>query len=202
MVAEVAEEAGFPAGVINVVTHARGGAGAIADEFFERPEVRVINLIGGVKTAGMLAERAGRTLKRTVLELGGYNPMIILDDVDVDYAVRMATFSSFFHQGQICLNSRKIIIQRGIYDEFLEKFVERTRTLPAGDPLDPATVIGPLVTQAAVDLMDQRVKQSVARAATLHTGGTHEGLVYQPTILTHVPYEATASNEKNLGPLG
>jgi hypothetical protein len=86
MLAEVAEEAGFPAGVINVVTHAPGAAGAIADEFFDRPEV--INLIGGVKTARMLAERAGRLLKRAVMELGGFNPMIILDDVDMDYAVR------------------------------------------------------------------------------------------------------------------
>jgi acyl-CoA reductase-like NAD-dependent aldehyde dehydrogenase len=115
MLAEVAEEAGFPAGVINVVTHAPGAAGVIADEFFDRPEVRVINLIGGVKTARMLAERAGRTLKRTVLELDGFNPMIILDDVDMDYAVRTATFGSFFHQGQICLNTRRIIVQRKIY---------------------------------------------------------------------------------------
>ena len=131
MLAEVAEEAGFPAGVINVVTHAPGAAGAIADEFFDRPEVRVINLIGGVKTARMLAERAGRTLKRTVMELGGFNPMIILDDVDMEYAVRTATFGSFFHQGQICLNTRRIIIQRKIYEEFLGKFVARTNT-PAG----------------------------------------------------------------------
>src|SRR5712671_3903079 len=87
VVAEIAEEAGFPPGVINVVPHAPGAAAAIADEFFASDEVRCINLIGGVKTARMLAERAGRTLKRTVLELGGYNPMIILDDVDVDYAV-------------------------------------------------------------------------------------------------------------------
>ena len=135
MVAEIAEEAGFPPGVINIVPHAPGAAAAIADEFFASPDVRCINLIGGVKTARMLAERAGRTLKRTVLELGGYNPMIILDDVDLDYAVRMATFASFFHQGQICLNTRKIIIQRGIYDEFLEKFVDRTKTLPAGESL-------------------------------------------------------------------
>src|ERR1700675_3559313 len=105
MLAEVAEEAGFPAGVINVVTHAPGAAGAIADEFFDRSEVRIINLIGGVKTARMLTERAGRTLKRTVLELGGFNPMIILDDVEMDYAVRTATFGSFFHQGQIWLNT-------------------------------------------------------------------------------------------------
>src|SRR2546425_2977009 len=144
MLAEVAEEAGFPAGVINVVTHAPGAAGAIADEFFDRPEVRVINLIGGVKTARILAERAGRTLKRTVLELGGFNPMIILDDVDMDYAVRTATFGSFFHQGQICLNTRRIIIQRKIYEEFLGKFVARDQNLPAGCSLGPKTIIASL----------------------------------------------------------
>jgi len=201
IVAEIAEEAGFPAGVINILPHAPGGAAAIADEFFASKEVRCINLIGGVKTARMLAERAGRALKRTVLELGGYNPMIILADVDVDYAVRMATFGSFFHQGQICMNTRKIIIQRGIYDEFLEKFVARTKTLPSGDPLDPRTIIGPLVTQSAVDLVHERVREAVALGATLRTGGTSEGLVYQPTILTDVPYEATASNEETFGPL-
>ncbi len=149
MLAEVAEEAGFRAGVINVVTHAPGSAGPIADEFFERPEVRVINLIGGVKTMRMLAERAGRLLKRTVMELGGFNPMVILDDVDMDYAVRTATFGSFFHQGQICLNTRRIIIQRKIYEEFLGKFVARTNSLSAGDPLDPKTIIGPIITRDA-----------------------------------------------------
>ncbi|HEY2060114.1 MAG TPA: aldehyde dehydrogenase family protein, partial [Amycolatopsis sp.] len=201
MIAEIAEEAGFPPGVINVVPHAPGRAAAIADEFFAADEVRVINLIGGVNTARILAERAGRTLKRTVLELGGYNPMLILDDVDVDYAVRMATFGSFFHQGQICLNTRKIIIQRRIYEEFLEKFVARTKTLPSGDPLDPRTIIGPLVHQGAVDVMDQRIAEAVSLGATVHTGGTHEGLVYQPTILTDVSYEATAANEETFGPL-
>jgi acyl-CoA reductase-like NAD-dependent aldehyde dehydrogenase len=136
-----------------------------------------------------------------VLELGGYNPMIVLDDVDVDYAVRTATFGSFFHQGQICLNTRKIIVQRGIYDEFLEKFVARTRTLRSGDPLDSDTIIGPLITQSAVDLVDERVKEAVSLGATLHTGGTHEGLVYQPTILTGVPREAVADREETFGPL-
>ena len=201
MIAEIADEAGFPPGVVNIVPHAPGKAAGIADEFFDSWDVKCINLIGGVKTARMLAERAGRTLKRTCLELGGYNPMLILDDVDVDYAVRMATFGSFFHQGQICLNTRKIIIQRAIYDEFLEKFVARTKTLPSGDPLDPSTIIGPLITQAAVDLMDERINEAVELGATLHTGGTHEGLVYQPTILTDVSYDATASNEETFGPL-
>ena len=201
MVAEVAEEAGFPAGVINVLTHAPGAAGAIADEFFERPEVRVINLIGGVKTARMLAERAGRTLKRTVLELGGFNPMIILDDVDMDYAVRTATFGSFFHQGQICLNTRRIIVQRKIYDEFLKKFVARTNTLPAGDPLDPKTIIGPVITSAAVKLIDERVKEAVARGAKVHAGAKYDGQIYYPTILTDVPLDAAIANEETFGPV-
>jgi acyl-CoA reductase-like NAD-dependent aldehyde dehydrogenase len=201
LIAEVAEEAGFPAGVINVVPHAPGAAPAIADEVFSRREVRVINLIGGVRTAKILAERAGSTLKRTVLELGGYNPMLVLDDVDMDYAVRTATFGSFFHQGQICLNTRKIIIARSRYDEFLEKFVARTKTLPSGDPLDPGTIIGPLITPAAVALVDERVKDAVAKGATIRAGGTYEGQIYEPTILTDVSYEAVASNEETFGPL-
>ena len=201
MLAEVAEEAGFPAGVINVVTHAPGAAGAIADEFFERSEVRVINLIGGVKTARMLAERAGRLLKRTVMELGGFNPMIILDDVDMDYAVRTATFGSFFHQGQICLNTRRIIIQRKIYGEFLAKFVARTQSLPAGDPLDPKTIIGPIISRDAAKMVDDRVKEAVARGAKLHLGGKYDGQIYYPTILTDVPQDAVIAKEETFGPV-
>src|ERR1700693_3791831 len=201
MVAEVAEEAGFPAGVINVITHEPGAAGPIADEFFDRPEVRVINLIGGVKTARMLAERAGRLLKRTVMELGGFNPMIILDDVDVEYAVRTATFGSFFHQGQICLNTRRIIVQRKIYEEFLGKFAARTNTLQAGDPLNPKTIIGPIITRDAVKLIDDRVKDALARGAKAHTGAKHDGQIYYPTILTDVPLDAAIANEETFGPV-
>jgi acyl-CoA reductase-like NAD-dependent aldehyde dehydrogenase len=201
ILAQIAEEAGFPEGVINVVTHAPGAAGDIADVFFESPDVRVINLIGGVKTAKMLAKRAGETLKRTTMELGGYNPMIILDDVDVDYAVRTATFGSFFHQGQICLNTRRIIVQRKIAEEFLEKFTARTQTLPSGDPQDHKTIIGPLITPAAVKLCDDRVKEALAKGATLHTGGVFEGQIYQPTILSNVPLGTAVANEETFGPV-
>jgi acyl-CoA reductase-like NAD-dependent aldehyde dehydrogenase len=201
ILAQIAEEAGFPAGVINVVTHAPGGAGEIADVFFESPDVRVINLIGGVKTAKMLAKRAGETLKRTTMELGGYNPMIILDDVDIDYAVRAATFGSFFHQGQICLNTRRIIIQRKIANEFLEKFTARTKTLPSGNPQDHKTVIGPLITPAAVKICDDRVKEALAKGAKLHTGGTYEGQIYQPTILSNVALDTAVANEETFGPV-
>src|ERR1700690_4265427 len=105
------------------------------------------------------------------MELGGFNPMIILDDVDMDFPVRKATFGSFFHQGQICLNTRRIIIQRKISEEFLGKFVARTNTLPAGDPLNPKTIIGPIITRDAVKLIDDRVKEGVARGGKVPTGG-------------------------------
>ena len=201
MIAEIAHEAGFPPGVINVVTHAPGEAGQLSDEIFENPNVRVINLIGGVKTAKYLAERAGKTLKRTVLELGGYNPMIILDDVDVDDAVRAATFGSFFHQGQICMNTRKIILQRKIYKEFLEKFIARTNSLPFGDPEDHKTIIGPLINEGAVKLVEERIKDAVSKGAKVVAGGTHEGPIFHPTILIDVPYDALVSNEETFGPV-
>jgi acyl-CoA reductase-like NAD-dependent aldehyde dehydrogenase len=201
ILAEIAEEAGFPKGVINVVTHAPGAASEIADVFFESADVRVINLIGGVKTARLLAKRAGETLKRTTMELGGFNPLIILDDVDMDYAVRTATFGSFFHQGQICLNTRRIIVQRKIAGEFLEKFVARTATLPSGDPLDHKTIIGPLITPAAVKLVDERVKEAVAKGAKLLAGGRFEGQIYQPTILGNVPLDCALATEETFGPV-
>jgi acyl-CoA reductase-like NAD-dependent aldehyde dehydrogenase len=163
--------------------------------------VRVINLIGGVKTARMLAERAGKLLKRTVMELGGFNPMIILDDVDMDYAVRTATFGSFFHQGQICLNTRRIIVQRKIYEDFLPRFVARTNTLPAGDPLNPKTIIGPIITPDAGKMIDERVKQAIAKGAKAHTGARHDGQIYYRTILTDVPLDAAIANEETFGPV-
>src|ERR1700690_2175871 len=201
MLAEVAEEAGFPAGGINVGTHAPGAAGAIADEFFDRPEVRAMNLIGRGKTPRMLPQRAGKLLKGTVMEPGGFNPMIILDDVDMDYAVRTATFGSFFHQGQICLNTRRIIVQRRIADEFIAKFAARTETLPKGDPHDHRTVIGPLITPAAVKLCDDRVKEALAKGAKLHAGGVFEGQIYRPTILSNVPLDVAVAYEETFGPV-
>jgi acyl-CoA reductase-like NAD-dependent aldehyde dehydrogenase len=121
--------------------------------------------------------------------------------VDIDYAVRTATFGSFFHQGQICMSTRRIIIQRKIHDEFIAKFVARTNSLPAGDPLNPKTIIGPIITRDALKLIDDRVKEAVARGAKAHTGAKYDGQIYYPTILTNVPLDAAIANEETLGPV-
>jgi acyl-CoA reductase-like NAD-dependent aldehyde dehydrogenase len=201
VVGQVADEAGFPPGVVNVITHAPGAAAPIADVFYQRPEVRCIYLTGSVSTGRMLAEQAGRTLKRTVMELGGYNPMVILADADLDYAVRVATYSSFFHQGQMCMNTRKVYIERPLYEEFTAQLAERAAALPQGNPLDPAVVIGPLINDRAVQVMDERITDAVSKGAKILTGGQHHGRVYQPTVLTDVPHDAAADNEETFGPL-
>src|SRR5580704_10292704 len=170
LVADIMAEAGFPAGTINVITHAPGDAVPIADEFFERPEVRCINFTGSSATGRLLAERAGRHLKRCVLELGGYNPLIVLADADLDYAVEAAAFAAFFHQGQICMNARKVIVERPVYAEFVDRLVARTAALPVGDPADAGTVIGPLINAAAVQRVAREVSEAVEAGATVLAG--------------------------------
>jgi vanillin dehydrogenase len=201
--AEILEEAGFPRGVLNVVTHAPGEAAEVADVFFESPAVRCINFTGSAGTARILAERAGRALKPIVLELGGYNPMIILDDADIEHAVRATTFGAFMHQGQVCLCTRKVLVDRTIHDEFVERLAERTRTLKSGDPTDPSTIIGPLINDGALHKIEERVKDAVDKGARVVSGGRSHGRIYEPTILVDVPADAvvTRGTEETFGPV-
>jgi vanillin dehydrogenase len=201
--AEILEEAGFPPGVINVVTHAPGDAGKIADVFFESPAVRCINFTGSAPTARMLGERAGRALKRIVLELGGFNPMLVLRDANIAEAVNATVFGAFFHQGQICMNTRKVYIERPIHDEFVEKLAAKTLTLKAGNPVDPSIIIGPLINDRALRQCEERVRDAVERGARVVTGGRAHGKIFAPTILTHVPRDAICSlgTEETFGPV-
>src|SRR6188768_325785 len=168
---EVFAEAGLPPGVLNVVTHAPGEAGPIGDELVENPAVRRINFTGSTATGRKLAEAAGRQLKRVLLELGGYNPLIVLGDADLQYAVDAAAFGAFLHQGQICMSARRIIVERPIADEFVAKLAEKTSGLKAGDPAEHDTIIGPLINGAALETVKGRVDAAVRDGATLLAGG-------------------------------
>ena len=201
--AEILEEAGFPAGSFNVVTHAPGEAAQVADIFFESRAVRCINFTGSDKTARILGERAGRALKRMVLELGGFNPMIVLDDADLPHTVDAVTFGAFLHQGQVCMNTRKVYVDAKVHDAFVDKLATKVRGLKVGDPRDPSVIVGPLINQRAVDQVTERVKDAVDRGAKVVTGGKAEGMIYEPTILTHVPADAvcTTGADETFGPL-
>jgi acyl-CoA reductase-like NAD-dependent aldehyde dehydrogenase len=126
---EIFTEAGLPEGVLNIVTHAPGQAGPIGDELVSHPAVRRINFTGSTNVGRKLAEAAGRHLKRVVLELGGYNPLIVLADADMDYAVNATAFGAFLHQGQICMSARKVLVERSIAEEFTQKLAAKARGL-------------------------------------------------------------------------
>jgi acyl-CoA reductase-like NAD-dependent aldehyde dehydrogenase len=198
---EIFAEAGLPEGVLNVVPHAPGEAGPIGDELVSHPSVRRINFTGSTATGRKLAEAAGRNLKRVVLELGGYNPLIVLDDADVDYAVDAATFGAFLHQGQICMSARKVLVDRSVAEEFTSKLAAKAAGLKAGDPKEPDTIIGPLITESALATVKARVDEAVAKGARLLAGGEAVGPCFQATVLADVPAESELARLETFGPV-
>ena len=198
---EILTEAGLPAGVLNIVTHAPGEAGAIGDELTENAAVRRINFTGSTATGRKLAEAAGRNLKRIVLELGGYNPLIVLADADLEYAVNASAFGAFLHQGQICMSARKIIVERSIADEFVPRLAEKTKTLKTGDPKEMDTIIGPLITEQALANVKTRVEDAVAKGAKVLAGGETAGACYQATLLTDVSDDSDFARFETFGPV-
>jgi acyl-CoA reductase-like NAD-dependent aldehyde dehydrogenase len=198
---EILSEAGLPAGALNVVTHAPGEAAAIADQLVEHPAVRRLNFTGSTATGRKLAEAAGRQLKRVVLELGGYNPLIVLADADLQYAVNAATFGAFLHQGQICMSARKIIVERPIADEFVARLAEKTNGLKTGDPKEPDTIIGPLINRDALAVVSGRVEQAVQKGAKVLAGGRALGPCYRATLIAEVPEDSDLARLETFGPV-
>ncbi|OHE78850.1 MAG: phenylacetaldehyde dehydrogenase [Verrucomicrobia bacterium RIFCSPHIGHO2_12_FULL_41_10] len=197
-IAEIFEEAGLPPGVLNVIP---GPAEAIGNTLMADPRVKMITFTGSVGVGLNLGAQAGHYMKRLTLELGGKNPFIILQDANIDYAVNAATFGIFFHQGQVCMASSRIIIEAPLFDIFCEKFVAKAKTLKVGDPRDPATVIGPLIEASHCEIIDQHVQDAVSKGARLLYGGTHVGPLYQPTILAGVTREMEIFNKESFGPI-
>jgi len=198
---EIFAEAGLPAGVLNIVTHAPGEAQGIGDELIENPHVRRLNFTGSTATGRRLAEAAGRQLKRIVLELGGSNPLIVLADADLDYAVNAAAFGAFLHQGQICMSARRIIVERPIAAEFTARLAEKTSGLKAGNPNEPDTIVGPIINEQALETIKGRVDAAVAAGAKVLAGGSAVGPCYEATLLSDVPADSELAQVETFGPV-
>jgi acyl-CoA reductase-like NAD-dependent aldehyde dehydrogenase len=199
--AEIFEEAGFPNGVFNVVTNGPGFSGEVGDELIGHPKVRRLSFTGSSEVGRQIAEKAARHLKKVTLELGGNDPLIVLKDADVDYAVNAATFGRFNHQGQICMSSKRIIVERPLAARFTKKFVEKVRTLKVGDPQDPDTIIGPLINQGQVDKLHEQVQEAIKQGAKLVCGGKYDRRCYYPTVLTNVAPDMNIAREETFGPV-
>jgi acyl-CoA reductase-like NAD-dependent aldehyde dehydrogenase len=136
-----------------------------------------------------------------VLELGGYNPLIVLADADLDYAVNATAFGAFLHQGQICMSARRIIVEQPIAETFVERLVEKTKGLKSGDPKKHDTIIGPLITGDALATVKSRVDDAVAKGAKVLAGGEADGPVYQATLLAEVPEDSDLARVETFGPV-
>ena len=199
--AEILAEAGLPPGVLNVVTHAPGEAGGIADVLVGDPRVRRLNFTGSTATGRRLAESAGRHLKQLLLQLSGHNPLLVLADADVPAAARSAAYGSFVHQGQVCMCSRRIFVEEQVADAFTEAFVGEAERLAVGDPREPGVEIGPLINEWALRLIGRRVQEAVDRGATVLAGGRAQGPCYPATVLTDVPADSELALEETFGPV-
>ncbi len=199
--AELAERAGIPAGVVNVVA---GSSSAIGGEMTANPTVRKLTFTGSTPVGKMLEAQCAETMKKTSMELGGNAPFIVFDDADIDAAVQGAVISKYRNAGQTCVCSNRLFVQEGIYDAFVEKLVKATAALAVGDGLKDGIAIGPLVNTTAVNDVHELVSASVdAGAKVALGGGPHElgGCFYQPTVLTEVTSEMAVFRNEIFGPV-
>ncbi|HEX8601653.1 MAG TPA: aldehyde dehydrogenase [Pseudoduganella sp.] len=195
----VFEEAGFPAGVVNVITNAPQDAAAVVERLVAHPAVRRINFTGSTHVGRIIAQQAAKHLKPVLLELGGKNPVVVLDDADIDAAVEAAAFSSFFNQGQICMSADRILVDRKIAPAFLEKFAAKTATLKAAHAGAP---LAGMVDPAAAQRVEALVRDAVERGASvLPAVPSADGNLLQPAIIDGVTPDMAAYREEAFGPI-
>jgi aldehyde dehydrogenase (NAD+) len=197
-IAELFEAAGLPAGLLSVLP---GPAAEIGATLFADPRVKMITFTGSTQTGRALAVEAAKALKKFTLEMGGKNPLIILKDADVDYAVRAAAFGIFFHQGQVCMANSKILVEQPLFDAFCARFTAVAKSLKVGDPKDPTTVIGPLIRQRQCAVIDGHVDDARAKGAQVLCGATHDKHFYTPTVIAGVTPEMRIFHEESFGPI-
>jgi len=200
LIGQVFKEAGFPAGVLNVLTNAPKDAPEIVRALIENPVVKHINFTGSTQVGRIIGRLAAENLKPALLELGGKAPLIVLEDADIDGAVNAAVFGSFMNQGQICMSTERLIVHESIADEFSNKLSARAAQLPAGNPRDHV-VLGSLVTLQAAEKMDQLIEDAVSKGATLTAGGGRQGSIVEATLLDNVTSEMRIYKEESFGPV-
>jgi len=202
LIGQVFVDAGFPAGVVNVITNAPADAPAVVERLIANPCVKRVNFTGSTAVGRIIGQLAAKHLKPAVLELGGKNPMVILDDADLDEAVESAAFGSFFNQGQICMSTDRIIVARSIADTFVARLTAKVATMKAGVPGADNCVLGAMVSQEAAVRVTQLVSDAVSKGARVTTGPVVlDGAVLQPVLLDGLTAEMALYTEEAFGPV-
>jgi benzaldehyde dehydrogenase (NAD) len=202
LIIEILEEAGLPAGTVNLVTNAPADAPALVESLIAHPAVRRVNFTGSTKVGKIVSEIAGRHLKPALLELGGKAPLVILDDADLDAAVNAAAFGAFANQGQICMSTERIVVDGKVADAFVAKLRAKAASLPAGDPAAGEVVLGPMVSQAAAARIETLARDAEEIGATIALAPkvTHRTVV-SAAIVDCVTPPMQLYSEESFGPI-
>jgi succinate-semialdehyde dehydrogenase/glutarate-semialdehyde dehydrogenase len=197
--AVLAEQAGIPAGVINVVT---GDADSIGKELTSNPLVRKLSFTGSTAVGKKLMAQCAATMKKVSFELGGNAPFIVFDDADIDAAIAGVMASKFRNTGQTCVCANRILVQDSIYDTFTSKLIAAVSKLKPGNGLDETSTQGPLINKAAVEKVQRHIADAVAKGASIALGGKPlSGLLFEPTVLTNMTDKMKAATEETFGPV-
>jgi benzaldehyde dehydrogenase (NAD) len=201
LIGQCVADAGLGDGVVNVVTNAPEDAHDIVEALIAHSAVRRINFTGSTRVGRIIAQSAAKHLKRVLLELGGKAPLVILDDADLDEAVKAAAFGAYMNQGQICMSTERIVVDEKVADAFVEKFAVKAKSLPCGDPRKGNFVLGSLVTQQASERVSALIADAIAKGGRLVAGAITPGTILPAAIVDHVTPAMRIYAEESFGPV-
>jgi acyl-CoA reductase-like NAD-dependent aldehyde dehydrogenase len=181
LLCQVLQEAGLPAGALNLIV---GPGGTVGEWLVTDPRVAKITLTGSVPVGRQILAMAG--IKKVTLELGNTGPVIIAPDADLDYAAKRCALGAYYNSGQVCISVQRIYSQRPVYEAFTDRFVQASKAMVVGDPLDDRVDVGPMIDEKEARRIESWVQEAASGGAQIHTGGTRQGAVYSPTVLTNV----------------
>lgn len=201
MIADCFIEAGFPAGVVGLVTNAPEEAGEVVGALIDHPEIRRINFTGSTHIGRTIAKRAAEHLKPVLLELGGKAPLLVLEDADIEEAVAAATFSAFMNQGQICMSAERIIVVESVAERFVKKFSAKAASLKSVNLSGEAAPLGALVDRKSVERVEGLVADALSKGAVRVAGGQSTGAIMPATVIDYVTKEMKIYTDESFGPV-
>jgi succinate-semialdehyde dehydrogenase/glutarate-semialdehyde dehydrogenase len=199
--AELARQAGIPAGVFNVIT---GKSAEIGKELTTSPKVRGITFTGSTEIGKVLMAQSASTIKKVELELGGNAPFLVFDDADIGKAIEGAMASKYRNAGQTCVCANRLLVQEGVYDEFVAKLAKAAAAMKVGNGVESGVAQGPLINAAAIDKIEEHIADAVAKGAQIVTGGKRHklgGTFFEPTVLANVTPDMKCAREETFGPV-
>ncbi|HEX8484862.1 aldehyde dehydrogenase [Sphingomonas sp.] len=201
LIAQAFADAGLPDGAVSMVTNAPVDAADIVGALIDHPEIKRINFTGSTHVGRIIAQRAAAHLKPVLLELGGKAPLIVLDDADLDEAVKAAAFGAFMNSGQICMSTERIIVVDSVADAFVEKFAAKVGTMPVGDPREGKTPLGAVVDQKTVDHVKSLIADAIGAGAVQVNGGASDGVLMPAHVIDKVTPAMKLFRDESFGPV-